>query len=150
MFLLWIICLGSVLVGGDAVDSANQDCFNLVYHVQIANCLLLDQSPGLVPVWLPGMVFLFSNIKLCSVHANCHLQLGKKSMLMVGVQELLYCVQCVKFSLLPCNLYIVCIILTLKPVLCVCLNKAHFSGWDLVHKQNKEISQLIMSNFAQL
>lgn len=35
--------------------------------------------------------------------------------------------------------------LTLKPVLCVHWSKAHISGWDLVHKQNKEISQLIMS-----
>jgi hypothetical protein len=56
---------------------------------------------------------------------------------MVGVQELLYCVQCVKFSFLPRNLY--------KPILGVRLNKARFTGWDLVHKQNKEISQLIMS-----
>jgi len=62
-----------------------------------------------------------------------------------GVQELLYCVQCVKFSFLPCNLYIVYIMPTLKPVLCVCLNKAHFTGCDLVHKQNKGISQLNMS-----
>lgn len=121
----------------------------MVCHVQlrqIAYSFSLDQSPGLVPFWLPGMAFLFSIVKLCSVHTSCHLQLGKKrSMLMVGVQELLYCVQCVKFSFLPHNMYIVYIMLTLQPILCVHSNKAHFSGWDLVHKQNKEISQLIMS-----
>jgi len=128
------------LVGGDAVDSANQDCFKLVYHVQIVNSLLLDQSPGLVPVWLSGMVFLFSNIKLCSVHANCHLQLGKKSMLMVGVQELLYCVQCVKFSLLPCNLYIVYIVLTLKPVLCVWIRHISQGGIWFTSKTRKSLN----------